>query len=277
MAPWPATLLPTLLLLFSAPALSRAQSAPSAAPPDPAAQDQILDAMHRYAAQYVSNLPNFLCAQITRQFDAGRKSNRWHKGDTLISKLSFNQGREERTLDSVNGKPVDSAKARRRAPLSTEGEFGILLSRVLGPDSEAWFTWSRWETIRGKRLAVFDFTVDKQHSTLSLSLSDLAKATVPYRGSICADPTTGAVWRISDTAFDIPPRLLTREISRTIDYDEISIGDRKYLLPVQATVSALLETRKIRNEMEFQNYRKFEADSSVTFGSEAAPAATPKP
>jgi hypothetical protein len=212
---------------------------------------------------------------VTRQFDAGKKSNRWHKGDTLVAKLSFNQGREERTLDSVNGKPVDPAKTRRRPPLSTEGEFGILLSRVLGPDSEAWFTWNRWEILRGKRLAVFDFTVDKQHSTLSLSLSDLAKAIVPYRGSIYADPASGAVWRINDVAFDIPPQLLTREISTTIDYGEIPIGDRKYLLPVEATVSVLLETKRIRNEMEFQNYRKFEADSAVTFGPEAAPA--PKP
>ena len=275
-APRLAALLSALLLTFLPHPLARAQSAAtSGAPPDPAAQDQILDAMHQYAAQYVSNLPNFLCLQVTRQFEAGKKSNRWHQGDTLVAKLSFNQGREERTLDSVNGKPVDPRKASRRPPLSTEGEFGILLSRVLGPDSEAWFTWSRWETLRGKRLAVFDFTVDKQHSTLRLSLSDLAKAIVPYRGSIYADPSTGAVWRISDTALDIPPQLLTREISTTIDYGEIPIGDRKYLLPVQATVSVLLETKKIRNEMEFQNYRKFEADSAVTFGPEATPAAQP--
>lgn len=235
--------------------------------------------MHQYAAQYVSNLPNFLCVQVTRQLDAGKKSNRWHKGDTLIAKLSFNQGREERTLASINGKPVEPGQGRRHPLLSTEGEFGILLSRVLGPDSEAWFTWNRWETLRGKRLAVFDFTVDKQHSTLSLSLSDLAKAVVPYRGSVYADPSTGAVWRTSDTAFDIPPQLLTREISRTIDYDEISIGDRKYLLPVQAAVTAVLETKRMRNEMEFQDYRKFEADSAVTFGPEASPAAAqpPKP
>jgi hypothetical protein len=277
-APRLTVLLSTLLLTLLPHLLARAQSAATfGAPPDPVAQDQILDAMHQYAAQYVSNLPNFLCLQVTRQFEAGKKSNRWHQGDTLVAKLSFNQGREERTLDSVNGKPVGPGKASRRPPLSTEGEFGILLSRVLGPDSEAWFTWSRWETLRGKRLAVFDFTVDKQHSTLRLSLSDLAKAIVPYRGSIYADPSTGAVWRISDTASDIPPQLLTREISTTIDYGEIPIGDRKYLLPVQATVSVLLETKKIRNEMEFQDYRKFEADSAVTFGPEASPSQPAKP
>ena len=90
-------------------------------------------------------------------------------------------------------------------------------------------------------------------------------------------PATGAVWRISDTAAEIPPQLLTREISTTIDYDEIPIGDRTYLLPVQATVSVLLQTKKIRNEMEFQDYRKFAADSAVTFGPEASPTQPAKP
>jgi len=250
----------TFILLASACGL-HAQPAPT-----PAEQDQFLDAMHHYAAQYVSSLPNFLCVQVTRQFEAGLKSNRWHKGDVLVSKLSFNHGREQRSLDLVNGKPADPARRHWRTPLITEGEFGILLSRVLGPDSEAWFTWSRWEILRGRQLAVFDYSVDKQHSTLSLTLSGLTKALVPYHGSVYGDPATGAVWRITNTATDIPPALLTREISTTIDYDEVTIGEKKYLLPEEATVSLLLETRKVRNEMEFQGYRKFEADSSITFG-----------
>lgn len=240
---------------------SHAQTAP-----DPAEQDRLLTLMHQYAAQYVSSLPNFICVQETRQLEAGKRSNRWHKGDTLTSTLAFNKGRELRTLDLVNGRPVEAGSKRWRTPLVTEGEFGILLSRVLGPKSEAFFTWSRWETVRGKRLAVFDFSVDRQHSTLTLNLSDLVKAIVPYYGSLYADPDTGAVWRISDTASDIPAALLTREISTTIEYDEVSIGTNKFLLPVEAIVSLLLENKRVRNEMEFRNYRKFEADSSIVFG-----------
>jgi len=227
--------------------------------------------MHRYAAQYVANLPNFLCTQVTRQYEAGIRSNRWHQGDTLTAKLSFNRGREQRQLDLVNGKPADPVKRQWRSSLRTEGEFGLLLSRVLGPESEAWFTWNRWETVRGKSLAVFDFSVDKRHSTLSLTLSDLASAVVPYHGSVYADPATGAVWRISDTATDIPAKLRTREISTTIDYAEIAIGEKTYLLPVEATVSLLLETKRVRNEMVFEDYRKFETDSAITFGPEAPP------
>jgi hypothetical protein len=245
------------------------------ADPDAAEQNRLLALMHQYAAQYVSSLPNFICVQETRQLEAGKKSNRWHKGDTLTSTLAFNKGRELRTLDLVNGRQVEAGSRHWRTPLVTEGEFGILLSRVLGSKSEASFTWSHWETVRGKDLAVFDFSVDKVNSTLSLNLSNLVKAIVPYHGSLYADPATGAVWRITDTASEIPAALLTREISTTIDYDEVSIGTNKYLLPVEAIVSLLLENKKVRNEMEFRNYRKFEADSSIVFG--PAETAVPKP
>jgi hypothetical protein len=266
----------SLLLVLTSKTTIRAQTAAgpnsaaaSQAPPDPADQDTLLASMHQYAEQYISSLPNFLCMQVTRQLESGQKSNRWHQGDTLISTLTFNRGREQRRLDRVNGKPIEPGKRGWRTPLITEGEFGILLSRVLGPDSGAFFTWSRWETLHGKRLAVFDYTVDKRHSTLSLRLSDLAKAVVPYQGSVYADPATGAVWRITDTASDIPAALRTQSISTTIDYGEIVIGEKKYLLPLEANVSLLLETKKVRNEMEFQGYRKFEADTVITFGPDA--------
>ena len=243
-------------------------SAAFEAPPDPAEQDRLLAAMHDYADHYISSLPNFICTQVTRQLEAGRKSDRWHKGDTLTTTLMFNRGREQRKLVLVNGKPVEEGPKRWHTPLITEGEFAILLSRVLGAESQAYFTWSRWETLRGKRMAVFDYSVDKQHSTLTLSLSDLAKATVAYNGSVWGDPATGAVWRITDSASDIPPALLTRAISTAIDYGEVVIGEKKYLLPIEASASLLLETKKVRNEMEFQGYRKFEADTVITFGPE---------
>jgi hypothetical protein len=238
----------------------RGQDAPTAAE-----QDHILELMYGYAAQYVDNLPNFLCVQVTRQLEANVNSNHWHKGDTLVYKLSFQHGDERRSLDLVNGKPADPAKRHWRTPLVTEGEFGILLSRVLGPSSEAVFTWRGWETLRGKRLAAFDYSVDKRHSTLRLSLGDLAKAVVPYTGSVFGDPATGAVWRITDDANDIPLSLMTREIATTIDYRDTTIGDKTYLLPVEAVVSLLIDRKKVRNEIEFQDYRKFEADSSITF------------
>ena len=236
------------------------------APPDPAEQDRLLAAIEAYAAGYVSGLPNFLCEQVTHQYDAALKSNRWHKGDALTSRLSFQSGKEKRVLELVNGKPADPERRQWRTPLTSEGEFGILLGVVLGPDSDATFTWNRWESIRGKRLAVFDFSVDKEHSTLRMQLSDLAQAVLPYHGSVFADPDSGAVWRITDAVTsDIPPKLEMRDISTVIDYEETTIGDRQYLLPASATVAVTTWSRRIRNEIEFQGYRKFDADSVIHF------------
>ena len=251
--------------LVLVPLLLQTQAAPVETTPAAAEQDRILAAMHDYADQYVANLPNFLCAQTTRQLESDLKGKRWHSGDTLVSTLSFHDGEERRALELVNGKPVEAARKRWRMPLTSEGEFGTLLSRVLGKESAAYFSWNRWDVLSGKRVAVFDYSVDKEHSTLSLRLSDLAHAVVPYRGSVYADPATGAVWRIDDVAPEIPAALQTRAIATTVDYAEVNIGNRSYLLPSQATVSVLTWDRKIRNEISFAQYRKFTADSSITF------------
>jgi hypothetical protein len=244
------------------------------APLSPANQDKLLDLMRQYAERYVSNLPNFICVQVTSQYQANKKGKHWHKGDTLTAKLTYAQGHEQRALYLVNDKPIKPGRRHWSTPLVTEGEFGTLLERVLGPDNDANFTWARWETIRNKRAAVFDYTVDRAHSSLSLSLSDYVKATVPYIGSVYADPGTGAIWRITDSATDIPPELQTESIGTTIDYAEATIGDAKYLLPLQAIVSMRTDRNQVRNEIQFQHYRKFEADSNITFGAPGGSDAT---
>ena len=236
--------------------------------PNGTEQTRLLEAMQQYAQQYVSNLPNFICLQATRQFEAGRKPNHWHKGDSLTSKLVFNRGHEERTLRLVNDKPVTPGLRPWRTPLTTEGEFGILLGTVFGSTSNTSFVWSHWEVVGVKRLAAFDYSVDGVHSTLKLSLSDLASAIVPYHGTVYADPLTGAIWRISSAATDIPPDVKTRSISTTIDYGEVVIGGMSYLLPVKASVLLVTDHNHVQNEIEFTGYRKFETDSIITYASD---------
>lgn len=235
--------------------------------PTQAEQNAILEAMRQYAGQYISHLPNFICVQTTQQFQAGRTPTRWHKGDTLRFKLIFFGGSEDRSIETVNDKPPTSRRPWR-TPLSTEGEFGTLLGSVFGESSAAWFTWHGWESIDGRKVAVFDFMVDRDHSTMKLSLSDLAHAVVPYRGSVYADPATGEIWQISDSPFDIPADVRTRSLSTTIRYGQVQINRTPYLLPSKATVLLDTGVNNIRNEIWFSDYRKFEIDSSVTYASD---------
>lgn len=243
----------------------RTQAVQSSQPQSADEQDRLLASMREYAQQYVSNLPNFMCVQVTHQFEAGKKQTRWRKGDTLTAKLVFSNGREERSLERVNDRPVERGSWRWRAPLSTEGEFGILLGTVFGSMSRASFVWNRWDMVRGRRVAVFDYSIDKEHSTLKLSLGDVAAAVIPYHGSIYADASTGAIWRITNGASELPPELQTDSISTAVDYDEVAIGGSTYLLPVEAAVYLTTHSRGIRNVIEFTNYRKFEAESKITY------------
>ncbi len=236
--------------------------------PSEAEQQKMLAAMREYAGEYTAKLPNFICQQTTSQFEAGKKPTHWHKGDTLTSRLVFTDGREHRTLELVNNKPVRFTGRPWRAPLTTEGEFGILLANVFDPATATSFSWAGWDTFRGQPVAKFDYSIDRQHSTLSLSLSDLAKAVVPYHGSIFGDPATGAVRRITSETATIPEQVQTKSIATTVDYDTVRIGSQDYLLPVEANVVLVTDRSNIRNEMQFQGYRKFEAESTITFGSD---------
>ncbi|MBV8809303.1 MAG: hypothetical protein JO033_11575 [Acidobacteriaceae bacterium] len=230
-------------------------------------QQQILSRVRAYAERYVANLPNFVCDLETRQFQAGKKAKHWHKGDTLISRLTFNAGREEHTLEKVNDRPVRTQSRRLFQPLVTEGEFGMLMQGVFAPASAAAFTWVGLENLEGRRVGVFQYAIDQQHSNVSLSLDDTKKDYLPYHGSIYADPETGAIWRITSIPTDFPDELLTKSLSTVIDYDRVDIAGRDYLLPIAARVALETPTRNDRNELEFRNYRKFEAKSRITYAS----------
>lgn len=229
----------------------------------------MLDLAGNYAERYVSNLPDFLCDQVVRQFESGRKDH-WKEHETLTSRLTFVSGRERRTLEMVNGKGIEPGSRRwRTSPLVTEGEFGLLIASVFSDRSNADFHFKRWDTSNGKRLAVFDYTIDRQHSTLSLTLSDLGRAFIPYHGSFFVDAAAGTIWRISSEAEEIPQELRILNIVTTIDYGQVPVGPRQYILPITAEVLMTnADHHRVRHLMSFENYRKFEADSTITFGSE---------
>jgi hypothetical protein len=240
-----------------------AATLPAADLPGVPEQQRMLDKIRDYASRYLNTLPNFVCARVTEQYDAGKKPEHWKQRDTLTSRLVFNQGREDQTLELVNGKEVRPGHFISRR-LETEGEFGILMSNVLDGNTGAEISWSHWEELRGSRLAVFEYVVDLKHSTLSLGLGGYAQF-VPYRGLIYADPTSGEVWRITNSPFDIPDSVATKSITTTIDYGSVDIGNRHFVLPV--TASILLDTghNNVLNKVSFRDYRKFEAESKITF------------
>jgi hypothetical protein len=113
-------------------------------------------------------------------------------------------------------------------------------------------------------VGVFEYHVNQQHSPLVLTLGSIERA-IAFEGLIYVDQATATVWRITNAADQFPPELRTKSISRSVDYGEVAIGPNHYILPLEASV--LLDTgeSKLRNELHFDHYRKFAAESSITF------------
>lgn len=232
----------------------------------PANASEIIARVRNYAARYIDQLPNFICTQTTTHSTAGKKGERWRKKDTQTAQLVFAAGKEQRTVQAVNGKAVPNGRWRgTRNELTTEGEFGILLANILGPDTWADISWGGFKSFRGQELAVIKYSVDQEHSTLRLSRDYLASAFVAYHGEVLADPGSGAVLRITKQLSEIPPELETESSRTVIDYDRVSIGGTDYLLPSAASVEMTIRSGRLRNEMSFEDYRKFEANSTITF------------
>jgi hypothetical protein len=231
-------------------------------------QTVFLGNIAHFIENYVNTLPNLVCLETTEQYKGNKNGDHWKQGDTLSARLTLVKGREHTTLERVNNIPVQNVHQRWKRPLTTEGEFGDMLAVVLSKGADAQITWNRWETINGKHVAVFDYAINREHSSLRLSLSDLAQAVLPYSGFLFADPDSGTVWRVTDHVTDIPKHLQTLEMQTTLDYGEVEIAGKTYVLPTHATVFERSHTDSIRNEITFSNYNKFEAESTVKFDSE---------
>ena len=89
-----------------------------------------------------------------------------------------------------------------------------------------------------------------------------------YTGSIWIDKENFRVLRIEMSAVDMPKSFALDAVESAVDYDYVLIGDHKALLPVHSeALSCVRGTSECtRNVIEFRNYKKFGADTSITFG-----------
>ena len=84
-------------------------------------------------------------------------------------------------------------------------------------------------------------------------------------GFVYIDRDSRAVVRIFAEADSIPPDFPVQSSSTLLDYEFTAVGGRSFLLPLRAGVRLGTAAMQTRNDVEFHTYRKFSADSTVTF------------
>lgn len=259
--------------LTSGPAtMTLSTKAPPIPPPDSVRQAKILDSMRQYAMSYTQNLPNFICVQVTRQYVDPYGKDNYRSIGNILARVSYNQGREKYDVYSVNGQLIQTSMEgvpmRNGGAIST-GEFGSLMREIFEPKSQAEFGWDHWATLRGRRMAVFNYFIDSGHSSWSISYSagpgDQQRIITAYKGLVYADANTGEIDRIKFVAVDIPRSFPVTEATEILDYDAVDISGQSYVCPMMAKLYMRADRQSSRNEIEFRNYRKFGTESSVKY------------
>jgi len=244
--------------------------------PGPSIEEQreIINKASARAVTYIKDLPNFLCNLIIDRSE-NRQESGWKGRDVLSLQLGFADMRERYRLTTINGRPTN-VPYRSVGGAISEGDFGGVMAQIFWPHT-AQFHWDHWTNLRGRMTHVFRYEVEQKKSTYELQFG--AKRGPPlstisaHHGYVFIENGTNYVLRIEQIA-DPPAGFPLRSAGTAIDYEWSDVGGKKFLLPLREEITMGSPTLRSLNVVQFRDYRKFAAESEITFGEPDPPEQT---
>lgn len=222
-----------------------------------------IDKAREAAAGFLTGLPNYVTTQHTTRYTSEARGS-WHAMDVVSVDVVFENGKEKYGNLAINGKP--SKQSPEESGAWSTGEFGTILLDLFSPSTAADFRYRRSESVNGFSASVYDFTVERSHSHWKVDYR--SQYIFPaYRGTIWVDKNTARAVRIEMQAKDLPKEFPADAVENAVDYQMVSLGTEKYLLPVQAEIlSCERGTNSCsKNVIEFRNYHKFTGESVIKY------------
>ncbi|MGO9775978.1 MAG: VWA domain-containing protein [Terracidiphilus sp.] len=251
---------------------------PATAPPDTAAQQQMMDAARGYAVQTLPHLPNFFATRTTHRFDNSPQvleKGGWavraglHPLGSVSRQITYRDGQEIQDTTQPSG----AAQPQQEIGLHSWGEFGPALTVVMTDTAKGTVTFNHWEQTPAGLAAVYRYSVPRAASHYGVTFCCIAeeqpggvnstgggrgrsdgqminqlqpvvshafRETPGYHGSLFIDPATGAILRITLEAELKSSDPLLRAAT-VIEYGPVSIGDQRFICPVRALALSMEE------------------------------------
>jgi hypothetical protein len=240
---------------------------PPAAPsqPIPLGDDPVITKAREAAFAYSETLPNYLVQQMTTRYQSDHPKASWQALDIVTADLTYQDGSESYKNIKVGNKSVNTSMDQIPGTRST-GEFSTMLEQLF-ENGAAKFRPAGQETLRNRSAYVYNFEIPRELSRWRIEAPSQLYFPA-MKGSIWIDKETSRVLRIEQQGKPMPALFPFDTMESTADYDFIRLGTSgPYLLPVEAEVLSCQRGTSIcsRNKIEFRNYRKFGAESNVTF------------
>jgi hypothetical protein len=247
-----------------------AESPPEAEPtaPDlrPKTDEAILGDARAESAKFSDSLPSYLAQQVTSRYFATGFPARWEEIDVVTAELAYVNGKEDYRDFRIDGKPID--RPIESTGTWSTGEFGATLEDVMSRATDAAFRRRAEEKFAGRPAIVFDYTVTQEHSHWTMVSPDGRRYRPAYEGAVWIDAVTRRVLRIEQHTTAMPREFAVSRADLTLEYGFAKIDGQTYLLPAKSESVGCMSGSGActRNAIEFRNYRKFTAESTVSFG-----------
>lgn len=251
----------------------RTNPAASALPSEAEAND-LLERTSVATLAAAEAMPDFIVKQLIRRTAAYGNTNNWIPLDNLSIAVSYraNVGEEYKVL-AVNGVPQEAKESRDYSKYVGPGasssgvEYISALADLFRPKSRTAFKPVDTDLLQTRRTIVYEYEVKLPNSTLTLTADKTQSTNAGSRGRIWVDRETNRVLRFEQIATEIPADFPITAAATLIDYDWVTIGENRFVLPTRSEVLiTAVNKRQVvqsRNEIRFRGYQKFGAELKV--------------
>lgn len=257
-----------LLLAFSVAAGMRAQQ-------DPAS---LLRLVQEKVSDSLDRLPRYMC---TLTID---RTVQWPDADVHGSACAEEAGRRSTHLVSSDRLRLDVAKSDVemyswvgesrfndrdianvvRDGVISDGSFVAFLNDIFRA-GEATFTYHGEKTQDGRTSYEFGFNVSREDSQYVYT-DGQHRVTIGYEGTFLADPKTGDLLQLAIRTANLGLETSACYVSTTLDYKNVGLGDRSFLLPAVSLLRILNGNGIVsENHTAFSNCHEFLGESSISF------------
>ncbi len=220
-----------------------------------------------YASQYLENLPDFIVNQQIKRMQHSQGNKDWQVVDDLVIELTYTAKKGDvYKLLKQNGKPV-KRKYDPSLGATSMGEFGEIMALLF----KARFLKSRQDNFRNRPALALDYVIEKADAKYQLTESTTRQQiTTGLEGTVWIDAQSARILRIEYSASNIPAEFPLSVAEHAIDYREITVKGKQYLLPNTAEFLVGNERNNFyqRNYIEFLNYRVFDTDLKISIEEE---------
>jgi hypothetical protein len=235
---------------------------------------RLLVGIKEHIRQQIAMTLDYTCLEtIQRLHRPPGRNTRLETVDTVHLEVLYTGRRELYSSPGARHFADDTAGSFVASGIMAGGAFGSFVDAVF--TGGATYKYKGTELLRGSTAARYDFHLSSFVKPLTISLTGSAPFVTGLEGSFWADAASLDLIRLEVRPDDVPPYLPIQDIGMTLDYAPVRLGALDLTVP-QAAEYWLAKTsgEEDRNQVEFSQCRKFEADSSLSFlspGAEAPP------